>query len=54
MRSFRAMKYQILAVAALLLSGPYITAAADPADQAQWSESVPSATLLGSVVRASV
>ncbi len=35
------MKYQILAVAALLLSGPYITAAADPADQAQWSESVP-------------
>ena len=41
MRSFRSMKYQILAAAALLLSGPYITAAADPADQAEWSESVP-------------
>ena len=41
MSSFRSMKYQILAAAALLLSGPYITAAADPADQAQWSESVP-------------
>ena len=41
MRSFRSMKYQILAVAALLLSGPYITAAADLADQAQWSESIP-------------
>ena len=41
MRSFRLMKYQILAAAALLLSGPYIAAAADPADQAQWSESVP-------------
>ena len=41
MRPFRSMKYQILAAAALLLSGPYITAAADPADQAQWSESVP-------------
>ena len=40
MRSFRSMKYQILAVAALLLSGPYI-AAADPPDQAQWSESIP-------------
>ena len=39
--SFRSMKYQILAAAALLLSGPYITAAADPADQAQWSESIP-------------
>ena len=39
MRSFRS--YQILAAAALLLSGPYIAAAADPADQAQWSESVP-------------
>lgn len=35
------MKYQIFATAALLLSVPYITAAADPADQAQWSESVP-------------
>ena len=41
MSSFRSMKYQILAAAALLLGGPYITAAADPADQAQWSESVP-------------
>ena len=41
MRSFRSMKYHILAAAALLLSGLYITAAADPADQAQWSESVP-------------
>ena len=41
MRSFRSMKYQILAAVALLLSGPYITAAADPPDQAQWSESVP-------------
>ena len=41
MSSFRSMKYQILAAAALLLSGPYITAAADPPDQAQWSESVP-------------
>ncbi|MDE2806953.1 MAG: TlpA disulfide reductase family protein [Gemmatimonadota bacterium] len=41
MSSFRSMKYQTLAAAALLLSGPYITAAADPADQAQWSESVP-------------
>ena len=41
MSSFRSMKYQILAVAALLFSGPYVTAAADPADQAQWSESVP-------------
>ena len=41
MRSFRSMKYQILAAVALLLSGPYIAAAADPADQPQWSESVP-------------
>ena len=41
MSSFRSMKYQIFAVATLLLSGPYITAAADPAAQAQWSESVP-------------
>ena len=41
MRSFRSMKYQILAAAALLLSSPYITAAADPTDQAQWSESIP-------------
>ena len=40
MRSFRSMKYQILAAVALLLSGPYI-AAADPTDQAQWSESIP-------------
>ncbi len=41
MRSFRLMKYQILAVAALLLSGPYVTAAAEPAAQTQWSESIP-------------
>ena len=41
MRSFRSIKYQLFAAAALLLSGPYIAAAADPADQAQWSESVP-------------
>ena len=41
MRSFRSVKYQLFAAAALLLSGPYITAAADPADQAQWSESIP-------------
>ena len=41
MRSFRSMKYQIAAAAALLLSGPYITSAADPADEIQWSESVP-------------
>ena len=41
MRSFRSMKYQILAAAALLLSGPYITTAEDLADQAQWSESIP-------------
>ena len=41
MSSFRSMEYQILVAAALLLSGPYITAAADPADQAQWSESIP-------------
>ncbi len=39
MNSFRSMKYQI-AVAALLLGGAYI-AAANPADQAQWSESIP-------------
>ena len=37
MSSFRS----IFTAAALVLSGPYITAAADPADQAQWSESVP-------------
>ena len=37
----RSMKYQIFAAAALLLSSPYITATADPADQVQWSESVP-------------
>ena len=41
MRSFRSMKYQLFAVAALLLSGPYIAVAAEPTDQAQWSESVP-------------
>ena len=41
MNSFRSMKYQVVAAAALLLSGPYIAAAADPADQAQWSESIP-------------
>ena len=41
MRSSSSIKYQLFAVAALFLSGPYITAAADPADQAQWSESVP-------------
>ena len=41
MSSLRSMKYQILAAAALLLGGPYITAAADPPDQAQWSESIP-------------
>ena len=41
MSSFRSMKYQILAAAALLLSGPYITTAEDLADQAQWSESIP-------------
>ena len=41
MRSFRSIKYQLFAAAVLLLSGPYIAAAADPADQAQWSESVP-------------
>ncbi|MDE2814270.1 MAG: hypothetical protein OXM01_14660 [Gemmatimonadota bacterium] len=29
MRSFHSMKYQILAAAALLLSGPYIAAAAN-------------------------
>ena len=41
MRSFRSIKYQLFAAVALLLSGPYIAAAADPADQAQWSESIP-------------
>ena len=41
MRSFRSIKYQLFAAAVLLLSGPYIAAAADPTDQAQWSESVP-------------
>ena len=41
MRFFRSTKYQIAAAAALLLSGPYITSAADPADEIQWSESVP-------------
>ena len=41
MRSFRSIKYQLFAAAALFLSGPYIAAAADPADQAQWSGSVP-------------
>ena len=41
MRSFRSMKHQIFAAVALLLSGPYITAAAAPADQAQWSKSIP-------------
>ena len=40
MRSIRSIKYQIVAAATLLFGGPYITAAADPADQAQWSESV--------------
>ena len=40
MRSFRLIKYQIFAAAALLLCGPSITAA-DPADQVQWSESIP-------------
>ena len=41
MRSSSSIKYQLLAAAALLLSGPYIAAAADPAAQAQWSESLP-------------
>ena len=41
MSSLRSMKFQILAAAALLLSGSYIAAAADPPDQAQWSESIP-------------
>ena len=41
MSSFRSMKHQIFAAAALLLSGPYITAAAASADQAQWSKSIP-------------
>ena len=39
--NFCSIKYQFFAAAALLLSGPYITVAADPADQAQWSESIP-------------
>ena len=39
--NFCSIKYHLFAAAALLLSGPYITAAADPTDQAQWSESVP-------------
>ena len=41
MRSFSSMKYQIAAAAALLLSGLYVAAAAAPADQAQWSKSIP-------------
>ena len=41
MRSFSSIKYQLFAAVALLLSGLYITAAADPADQAQWHESIP-------------
>ena len=41
MSSFRSIKYQIAAAAALLLSSSYITVAADPTTQAQWSESVP-------------
>ena len=41
MSSFRSMKYQLFAAATLLLSGPYITAAEDLANQVQWSESVP-------------
>ena len=41
MSSFRSIKYQLFAAAALLLSGPYITAAANPTDQVQWSNSVP-------------
>ena len=41
MRSFRSIKHQIVAAAALFLSGCYITAAADPTDQVQWSESIP-------------
>ena len=40
MRSSSSIKYQLFAVAALFLIGPYITAAADPADQAQWSKSI--------------
>ena len=40
MSSIRSIKYHLFAAAALLFSSPYITAAADPADQAQWSESV--------------
>ena len=40
MSSFRSIKYQIVAVAALLFSGPYITTAADLAGQVQWSNSV--------------
>ena len=42
---FCSIKYQFFAAAALLLSGPYITAAADPADQPQWSESIPLGSL---------
>ncbi len=41
MRSFRSIKYQILAAAALLFSGLPITVAADPTTQAQWNESIP-------------
>ena len=41
MRSSSSIKYQLFAVAALFLSGPYITAAAAAAAQAQWSESTP-------------
>ena len=40
MRSSSPIKYQLFAVTALLLSGSYITVAADPPDQAQWSESI--------------
>ena len=35
MSSFRSVKHQIFAAAALLFSGPYITATAASADQAQ-------------------
>ena len=41
MSFFHSIKYQFFAAATLLLSGPYITAAADPATQVQWSESIP-------------
>lgn len=41
MSSFHSIKYQLLAAAALLLSGLSIAAAANPAHQAQWSESIP-------------